>query len=285
MRIAVAGATGFIGSCLCKEFLSREWEVIVLSRNDLYSVNDALANKIKGADIVINLAGAPIARRWNKKVKKNIYDSRIITTRNIVAAIHQLEIPPQLFISTSASGIFDQGGPYTETNVLLSSSFLGKLCQDWEREAYLAEDRCRLVIFRLGVVLDRKGGILPRLLPIFKSGFGGRTGRGDQYFPWISMTDLVRAYFLVIENNSLKGTFNLTAPQIITNQQFTQSLAEVLHRPAFIPVPTSLLYLMFGEGSTVVIGGQAVVPQRLLDLGFSFHFPSIKQALSYLLEK
>lgn len=285
MKIAVAGASGFIGSRLCKEFLAKGWEVIGIKRSELYAADGRLTDVLKDVNVVINLAGAPITQRWTKSTMEKIYESRVTTTRNLVSAIHHLEMQPQLFISISATGIYENGGPYTESNSLLSSSFLGKLCQDWEKEAYLAEDSCRVVIFRLGVVLDTQGGALPRMLPIFKAGLGGRIGKGTQHFPWVCMTDVIRAFFLAIENKKLKGVFNLTAPQIVDNKQFTKALSEVLHRPALIPVPASLLFLLFGKGSSALTEGQAVIPQRLLDTGFSFHFPQLTLALRYLLKK
>ncbi|MHC1708475.1 MAG: TIGR01777 family oxidoreductase [Bacteroidales bacterium] len=284
MRIAISGATGLIGSQLTREFNGKGWEVVVITRADLYS-EVALPEKLKDVQIVINLAGSPVIQRWTETAMKNIYDSRILTTRNLVNAIHQLKVPPKLFISTSATGIYENGGPYTESNFLLSPSFLGKVCQDWEREAFKVEDMSRLVIFRLGIVLDHKGGALSKLLPFFKAGLGGPIGKGNQYFPWVHLTDVVRAYLLAIENPSLKGVYNLTAPQLINNKDFTTALGEVLHRPAIIPIPAFALKLLFGRGSTTLTEGQGVIPQRLQDAGFSFHFPMIHLALKYTLKK
>lgn len=284
MKLAISGGTGLIGSRLEKEFSSKGWEVVLLSRSELLS-EELLLEKTEGSDIIINLAGATIAQRWTQSTMKEIYDSRILTTQRLVQIIHSLKHPPKLFISTSATGIYENGGPYTESNALLSTSFLGKVCQDWEREAFKAEDLCRLVIFRLGVVLDSNGGALKKLLPVFKAGLGGRIASGRQFFPWVHITDVVRAFISVIDNDSLKGVYNLTAPQIITNKEFTMTLAEILHRPAVFPVPAFVLRLMYGKGSMMLTEGQAVLPRRLMDSGFSFHFPMIKMALKYTLNK
>ncbi|MCX6271225.1 MAG: TIGR01777 family oxidoreductase [Bacteroidetes bacterium] len=285
MKIAVSGYRGFVGSELVSVFKGRGFEVVPLSRTLLYSVDGSLEKMLEGIPIIVNLAGAPIMKRWTARYKDDIYNSRIVTTRRLVSAIHQLENPPELFISTSATGIYENGGPYTESNALLSGSFLGKLCQDWEREAFIAEDSCRVVIFRLGVVLDSKKGALAKLLPVFRAGLGGRLGNGKQPFPWIHVSDLTRACLFALENQGMKGAFNLTAPQIIDNRQFTKTLADVLNKPAWFTVPSFALRLLYGQGSTTLLAGQAVIPERLENLGFSFHFPQLAGALKNLLEK
>ena len=199
MNIAMSGATGFIGSHLTKAFEGRGWTVIPLRRNDFEGDETLLVQKIEGADVVVNLAGATIAARWTEEYKKIICSSRIGITRRIVETMSRAGKKPGLFISTSAVGIYDTKGVYTEQDTHYAGDFLGRLAVDWERAALGAESAgVRTVIFRFGVVLGRNGGALKKMLVPFRLGLGGVIGDGTQPFSWVHIDDLVRAFFEAI---------------------------------------------------------------------------------------
>jgi len=279
MRIAMSGASGFVGSYLSKRFVENNHEIVSITRHTLKDESALLAT-LKGCDVVINLAGANISERWTPSHKEAMVSSRIETTKAIANAITAMQYPPKLLISTSAVGIYENGKEHDETSDEFDTGFLGKLAHDWEEEAKKASrDGVRVVIFRFGVVLGKDGGALAQMLPIFKLGLGGVLGDGKQGFSWIHIEDLYRAYNLVLENEELKDVFNLTSPHPISNKEFTKSMGKALHRPAIFPVPPFALRLKFGEGATILLEGSLVYPKRLLDEGFTFLYPKIDQAL------
>ena len=278
----MSGASGFVGSYLKESFVGRGWTVVPLGR-DVFRSLDLLQERLKDADVVINLAGAPIAARWTEAYKKEMYSSRVDTTRSLVTAFAGLEAKPRLFVSTSAIGIYPPDVPCDEGAGILADDFLGRLAQDWEREAIQAkESGIRTVIFRFGIVLGKGGGALQKMLIPFKLGLGGVIGDGTQPFSWVHIEDLAEAFLFAIGQERCNGIYNLTAPNPVTNAAFTKALAGALHRPAVIPVPTFILRLQLGEGATVLIKGQHVLPRRLLENGFKFRFPRIEDALRNL---
>jgi uncharacterized protein len=285
MRILISGSGGLIGRSLTKAFLKKGWEPCALKRRDFALGEDDFSQKIGEHDVIINLAGAPIVKKWTRAYKQEMYQSRILTTRKIAEAIRKLKKNPGLFISASASGIYPEGKISDEFSREYSDSFLGRLCLDWEKEASACAMNTRLVIFRLGVVLDPDAGALEKMLPAFRFGLGGKVGTGKQMFPWIHIDDLVRAFVFIIEDDRLNGIFNLTSPQLITNLQFSKELGRALHRPAIIPVPAMLLKLIYGEAAVTLTTGQSVVPKRLLQEGFGFLYPECKPALDDLLNR
>jgi len=190
---------------------------------------------------------------------------------------------PALLISASAVGIYPEGGPFTESQTLPDEGFLGALCKKWEQEAGNVDESTRLVIFRIGIVLDTKGGALPKMLPAFKLGVGGKIASGKQGFSWIHIADLVKAFDFVINNNNANGVVNLTAPEPLSNAEFTKILARVMKRPALFPVPAFILKLLYGEAAITLTTGQLVLPEKLISMGFSFRFPSLEPALNDLL--
>jgi len=279
MRIAMSGASGFVGRYLSKRFVKNNHEIVSITHHTLKDESALLAT-LKGCDVVINLAGANISERWTPSHKEAMVSSRIETTKAIANAITAMQYPPKLLISTSAVGIYENGKEHDETSDEFDTGFLGKLAHDWEEEAKKASrDGVRVVIFRFGVVLGKDGGALAQMLPIFKLGLGGVLGDGKQGFSWIHIEDLYRAYNLVLENEELKDVFNLTSPHPISNKEFTKSMGKALHRPAIFPVPPFALRLKFGEGATILLEGSLVYPKRLLDEGFTFLYPKIDQAL------
>lgn len=284
LKVAITGISGFVGSHLRKLFESINYEVIGLNRNDLQSLEN-LKNKIDGCDVVINLAGANIIARWSDEYKKTLYQSRIDTTRNLVDCFEICENKPKLFISTSAVGIYDNQGTYSEDDMNYAKDFLGNLCIDWEAEALNANSLgIRTVVFRFGIVLGRDGGALQKMLLPFKLGLGGRIGSGKQGFSYVHIDDLVGAYKYVLENESIDGIFNLTAPNPTTNQGLTDALGKALKRPTFFPVPEFVLQLIFSEGAKVLTDGQKVVPKRLMDLGYKFQYKDIKETIESLVK-
>jgi len=280
MNIAMSGATGFIGSHLAKAFTEKGWTVIPLRRDDIAGDEAALLGKIGAADIVVNLAGATIARKWTEEYKEIMYSSRVRTTRCIVDAISKSVKKPALLISASAVGIYDTKGTHTEDDTNYADDFLGRLAKDWELAALPAVDAgVRTVIFRFGVVLGPGGGVLKEMLVPFRLGMGGVIGDGMQPFSWVHIYDLIAAFFRAIETRDFSGVYNLTAPHYTTNKGLTEALAQALHRPALLRVPAFVFRLQLGEGAKVLLEGQKVIPKRLLDDGFSFRFTRIEEAV------
>lgn len=278
--LAIAGASGLIGSRLTKNFESKNWNVIPLGRRDFSGKIQWLVQKIEQADVLINLAGAPIIKRWTNKYKEDIYNSRILTTRKLVEAIALSTKKPSVFISASAVGIYDQECVQDEHSNQFAGDFLSKVCIDWEAEAEKASSLTRLAIIRLGIVLAREGGALKTMLPIFKLGIGGKISSGAQPFAWIHIADVINAVDFIITNDHAKGVYNLVAPGLINNRQFTVALGKVLKLPTWFTVPSFALRILFGEAAITLTGGQKVVPVRLEKQGFRFGFPEINQALA-----
>lgn len=284
MRIAMSGASGFVGSYLSKRFVENNHEVVAITRQIL-SDESALLATLKGCDAVINLAGANISQRWTPAHKEAMVSSRVETTRAIVNAFNTMQYPPKLLISTSAVGIYENGKEHDETSSEFDEGFLGDLAKNWENEAKkVSNNGARVVIFRFGVVLG-KGGALSQMLPIFRLGLGGVLGDGEQGFSWIHIEDLYRAYNFILNNKEHEGVFNLTAPNPISNKIFTKEMGKALRRPAIFPVPPFALKLKFGEGASILLEGSLVYPKRLLDLGFSFLYPKIDQALEAIVHQ
>lgn len=278
--IAMSGATGFVGTHLVKTFQERTWSVIPLGRREFDRGAAELARRMQGADVIVNLAGAPIIKRWTTEYKKEMYESRIRITEKIVQACRLMRPRPHLLISSSAVGIYNTERTHTEERHVLANDFLGRLCQDWEREALQARPLAiRTVIFRFGIVLSKDGGALAKMLMPFRAGLGGTIGTGSQPVSWIHIKDLVRAFQTVIEEPAYKGIYNLTAPGPTTNKGLTAALSKALHRPALLQVPRFALRLQYGEGAQILTSGQTVLPKRLLEAGFTFLFSEIDKAV------
>ena len=279
MIIAISGAGGLIGKKLTTYFGSKGHEVRRIPRISAGTEATTVAVSVAGADVIINLAGAPIIGRWTASYKKELFESRILTTRKIVEAIGLNSEKPGLLISASAIGIYASENEQTEDNFSKSDNFLGEICLAWENEARKAIPLTRVAIARFGVVLDSHGGALAKMLPAFRFGLGGKVASGRQGFSWIHINDLAEAMNFLIENKDISGEFNFTAPGITDNAGFTKTLAGILKRPAFFTVPAFALKLIFGEGSITLTGGQFAPPKHLLDAGFRFSFPDLEGAL------
>ncbi|MBY4677993.1 TIGR01777 family oxidoreductase [Marinobacterium arenosum] len=293
MRILVTGGTGFIGQALINRLLDEGEEVICLSR-ERAKVARRFADRVRGVaalaeladeplDAVINLAGAPIAdRRWSAARKQLLRDSRLQLTGQLIDWLAQRSQRPAVLISGSAIGYYgaQQGDTQLDENGKYCDGFTHRLCADWEAAAQRAESLgVRVCLIRTGVVLGPGGGALSKMLPPFRFGLGGRVGHGRQWFSWVHLQDEVAAILFLLRNETLAGPFNLTAPDAVRNEQFSQALGRVLKRPVWLPVPPLMVKLMLGEGAELLLEGQRVYPARLLDAGFQFHYPQLDAAL------
>lgn len=271
MKIALTGATGFVGSALRKQYPDH----VIIGRQD--EERDIL-KKLEGVEVVINLAGAPIIKRWSEPYKKVLIDSRIHTTRQLVHAINKSEV--KYFISTSAVGIYPDNQRCDESCTIPADDFLGHLASTWEKEAH----KCNkpTAILRFGVVLGPEGGALKTMLTPFRMGVGGTIGNGQMMTSWIDIDELMRIYAFMIEK-SLEGVFNAVSPHPVTNFIFTKALGRVLERPTILPIPEFALKIMYGEGASVLTGSKEVYPTALEQAGFTFTYPDIESSLRHLL--
>jgi uncharacterized protein (TIGR01777 family) len=290
-RIAVTGASGLIGSALVGYLKSQGHTVQRLVRRPAVSSEeitwDPIAGTVDmealaGVDAVIHLAGAGVSdKRWTKKYKAEILNSRLLGTTTIAKAV--AIVKPQVFISASAIGWYGESGnrAVVETD-RVGDDFLAAVCREWESAADLAGD-VRTVKLRTGLVLDPTGGALGKMLPIFRFGLGGKLSNGKQWWSWITLHDQIRAIAFLLENK-VSGPVNLTSPNPVTNSEFTAGLARALHRPALFPVPALALKIALGGFSAEVLGSKKVMPQALTEAGFTFDYPHISSALEKLVD-
>ena len=289
-RIAITGASGLIGTALVGKLKSDGYTVQRLVRRPTVSSEEIFWNPVTqeidldalaGVDAVIHLAGAGVGdKRWTKKYKSEILNSRLLGTTTIANAVAQIK--PKVFISSSAIGWYGETG----NRAVIESDrggddFLAAVCREWEAAADLAGD-VRTVKIRTGLVLDPTGGALGRMLPLFRFGLGGKLGSGKQWWSWITLHDHLRAIEYILENKDISGPVNLTSPNPVTNQEFTSALARALRRPALFPAPAFALKVALGGFSTEILGSKKVLPGALQDAGFNFDFPHIGPALDAL---
>jgi len=301
MKILITGATGFIGSALVKALLEKGHELVLLSRSRRPSVpNDPRVRavfwnpdgepngvqEVDGADAVVNLAGEPMAaKRWTKGQKEKILSSRANATQIITRSIQNARKKPEVLINASAVGFY---GPRGNEELTEESSagvgFLADVCKAWEAHALRAgEFGVRVVRLRLGIVLARQGGALKMMVPPFRMFLGGWLASGNQWMSWIHLEDVVRLILFALENRGSEGAINATAPQPVTNKAFSMVLAQVIGRPCLAPVPAFVLKLMLGEMADLLLSSDRVIPRRARELGFSFRYPDIREALEQIL--
>lgn len=303
MKIAIAGATGFVGSGLVARLTQDPSNtLIVLSRDadrarrvfpaeafpqvEVVAYDPATSGDwqqaISGCDGVVNLAGTGIAdRRWTASYKQEIYNSRIQTTENLVAAIAKADAKPSVLVNASAIGYYgsSETATFTETSAA-GQDFLASVCVDWEAQAAKVKDLgVRLVTLRLGIVIGN-GGAIGKMLAPFKMFAGGPLGTGQQWFSWIHRDDLCEAIARALTDGQMSGTYNATAPQAVRMAELCDALGDVLQRPSWLPVPSFALEALLGDGAMVVLEGQKVLPERLQGEGFAYRYRDVKSALA-----
>ncbi len=290
VKFLVSGGTGFLGVPLVRALRQQGHDVTILSRGPkgpgaaLWNggTDDTLAARIEGTDVVINLAGEPIAGgRWTRARKDAILQSRVSGTSALAAAIAQATRPPSVFLTGSAIGYYGaQGDAVLDEQSPAGTDFLAGVCMEWERAAAPAVARTRVVVARTGIVLDKIGGALPQIARPIWWGVGGPLGTGTQFMSWIHLQDWVGMALWAISRESVSGPLNLTAPTPVTNAEFTRALAGELHRPAFLRAPAFAIRLLLGEmADALLLGGQRVVPQKAIESGYRFRFATIDEAL------
>ncbi|MEG4114305.1 MULTISPECIES: thylakoid membrane protein ThyD [unclassified Microcoleus] len=305
MKVAIAGATGFVGSRLVEKLQAAGHQVVVLSRDaakagrvfpaSAYPNLEVVAytpaesgdwqKSIAGCDAVVNLAGVPIAEeRWTEARQQAILDSRRLTTAKLVEAIVNANPRPSVFVSASAIGYYgtSETAEFDETS-LAGNDFLATVCKDWEAAAQPVKNAgTRLAILRLGIVLGM-GGALAKMLPPFKLFAGGPLGTGKQWFSWVHREDVVDLILYALQNSQVEGVLNATAPNPVRMNELCQTLGEVLKRPSWLPVPSFALEMLLGDGAKVVLEGQKVLPKQTLASGFQYQYPTLKLALEEIL--
>ena len=267
MKLALTGASGFVGTAIQETFSS----CVILERHDDIPT---LLEKLKGIDVVINLAGAPIIKRWSNEYKKTLISSRVSTTERLVKAINASDV--RHFISTSAIGIYPNNIPCDEHNLERGNDFLTHLTQVWESAALMCKKKTTLL--RFGIVLAKDGGALAQMQTPFKFGLGGVIGDGSMMMSWIHKDDLMRLYDFII-THQVEGVFNATAPHPVSNYHFTKALGKVLHRPTLFPLPLFVLRLIYSDGASVLSDSKEVYPKAILDADFTFKYATIEKAL------
>jgi len=302
VRILITGGTGFVGTRLTSHLIRDGNEVTVLTRSVRGPEKEAAGisylqgdptrqgpwqEAVKDHDAVVNLAGASIFSKWTDEQKQAIRDSRVSTTRNIVEGISSHPGKKTLLFSASAVGYygFCRDEELTETSPP-GSDFLARIAVEWEGEAVKAAGKgARVVIARFGIILGEQGGALGRMIALFKKYVGGPIGSGKQWFSWIHIDDLARAFEFVLEHPEISGPVNTCSPHPVRNKDLAKALGKALRKPSFIPAPGFMVKWVLGEFGSVILEGQRVIPERLLARGFSFRYPDIENALGSILNR
>ncbi|MCX7679109.1 MAG: TIGR01777 family oxidoreductase [Spirochaetes bacterium] len=296
MRAFISGGFGFVGRAIAQHLAIKGFSVTIADKAQNMNFNNPSIEAISAdttipgswqklverADLIVNLAGSSIFGRWTAKRKKDIYESRIATTKNIVDAIPDGK--PVTLFSTSAQGYYGfRNDELLDEDAGPGFDFLARVCIDWEKEAHRASAKgARVVITRFGIILGKHGGVLGIMEPLFKLFLGGKLGKGNQWFSWIHIDDLINAYFFLLDNSTIVGPVNVCAPNAVTNAEFTRILGKVLNRPTIFPLPSFLVKILLGEFGKTLLKGQRAFPKKLLEAGFTFAHPTIESALQNL---
>ncbi|WOK98202.1 epimerase family protein [Canna indica] len=303
MVVSITGATGFIGRRLVQKLLSDNHQVRVLTQSKaraqlVFPVGNfpgvVIAEErewgqcINGSNAVVNLAGLPISTRWSPEIKKEIKRSRLNVTSKVVDMINNanLGLRPSVLVSATAIGyygasetlVFDEKSPS-------GNDYLAEVCREWEAKALQVDNSVRLALIRIGIVLGKDGGALAKMIPLFMMFAGGPLGSGRQWFSWIHVDDLVNLIYEALRNPSYKGVINATAPNPVRLSEMCEQLGQVVGRPSWLPVPEFALKAVLGEGASVVLEGQRVLPAKAKELGFSFKYPYVKDALQSIMRE
>lgn len=301
MNIVIAGGSGFLGSALARTMAAEGYDVTILSRQPSTATpiprvsfvawtpdgtSGPWSKVVEATAAVINLSGESIAaKRWSAQQKQKLRDSRLLATRSLTTAIRQASTPPAAFISGSAVGYYGDRGDETITEASApGTDFLAELAKDWEAAAHDVAPVTRVALLRTGIVLDRRGGALPKMLPPFQMFVGGPLGSGTQYMPWIHKDDWVKLVSWIVTTEGARGPVNATSPSPVTNAEFSKALGRALKRPSLLPAPAFALRLALGEmADALLLSGQRALPVRATDLGFSFRYSNIDEALASIL--
>ncbi len=288
-HIVITGGTGFLGSAITRALVERGDRVTIVSRGagPVHGCSvvgwNSLQQAIDTADVVINLAGSSVGGpRWSAKVRNEILSSRIDATKSVVEAIKKAPHAPCL-VSASAVGFYGNTMVPSNEAMGVGATFLAVVTDAWEREAANASNDTRVAIMRIGVVLDAEQGALPKMVAPMRMFIGGVLGSGRQWLPWVHVQDVVSAFLWAVDNDDAYGVINVVAPEAVTMRTFTTTLASVMQRPSWLPVPGVALRILLGRQADVVLHGQHVVPNRLMGSNFKFAFPSLRKALEHLL--
>lgn len=297
MNVTLTGATGMLGRAVVHALMDRGDAVTVLSRDAgraLRSLGDVRAlewrepkadrpprEALEGQDGVVHLLGEPVAQRWSDRAKREIRESRVLSTRNLVSALADVRARPGVLVSQSATGWYGaRGDERVDESTPPAGDFLAGVVTAWEAQARAAEELgMRVVLTRTGVVLSESGGALEKMLPPFKLGVGGPVAGGSQYVPWVHADDVVGALLFCLDTPAATGPVNVTAPEPVTNAELSKALGRVLGRPALAPVPALAVKVLYGEMSSIVTTGARAVPKRLRELGYDFRRPDLEPAL------
>lgn len=301
MKLILTGGTGFIGGALRESLVQKGHEVVILTRQSSKENQPTLRaryrywnppeagaweSELEGVEGVLNLAGEPIVgKRWTSEQKQKLLESRVGTTQAVVRAIQNAKRKPFFLLNASAVGYYGPRGDETlNEEAAHGDDFLAHLCKAWEAHALRAQDfGVRVTLIRIGIVLEKGGGALGKMLTPFKLGLGGPLGTGRQGMSWIHREDLIGLIHFLLEKKNARGVFNATAPNPVTMKEFSETLARALHRPAIFPVPEFVLRILLGESADVLLAGQKVLPKRALELGYAFRYPRLEEAFKAIL--
>lgn len=282
MKIGIAGYRGFIGKAVIKQFGDAEF--ILIDRQEVYRMDDTLISRLEGVDMIMNFAGSPVLKRWNRKNRRNIETSRVTFTKCLIELVNALNNKPEMFINTSAIGLYEYGTLHDELHFTEGNGYLPKLVRDWEGALEYMDHSVDRIVVRLGLVCGNSGGALPTLKRMTKIGLGAVIGSGKQVYSFIHIEDVCRAIRYIVKERK-KGIFNLTAPEPVTNKKFVRELGKSMNRPVLFRIPAFIFRMLYGEAADILIKGHTVIPRRLLNEGFNFTFKNIEKVFRDLMSE